>query len=153
QNQPSRRGTTMASSPHYFGINECVWTAEPRWRAGRPNTCLRLFNKPRSINVAKAPKQSPVNVYFSDFFRVAPEVIAAYGAINVSLLNDLPLFIDPFLLFNSSKPEYRLLHSELLKYLRFLRDKAAAGGLTEGLLLAWLTFPEVRQTWIGFSLR
>lgn len=74
------------------------------------------------------------------------------GLVNISLINDLPLFIDPFLLFNSSDPQHRLLHSELLKYLRFLRDKAAAGPISPGLLRAWLTFPEVKQTWLGFSL-
>jgi hypothetical protein len=37
----------------------------------------------------------------------------------------LPLFIDPFLLFRSRKPEYRGLHDEIIKYLRFLKGKSA----------------------------
>jgi hypothetical protein len=106
----------------------------------------------REVHVPVEPTSVRVNVYFSDFFDVGAETLTTYGAVNVSLLNDLPLFIDPFLLFNSDKPEYRLLHSELLKYLRFLRDKASQGPLTEGLLRAWLTFSEVKQTWLGFSL-
>ena len=81
-----------------------------------------------------------------------PTELDSAGVVNVSLINDLPLFIDPFLLFNSSDPKLRLLHSELLRYLRFLRDKAAAGSIPGGLLKAWLTFPEVKQTWLGFSL-
>lgn len=93
-----------------------------------------------------------VKVYFSDFFGIAPEALAEYGAINISLINDLPLFIDPFLLFNSKKPAYREQHDALLDYLGFLRDKAAAGQLSDGLIRAWMTFPEVRQTWLGFSL-
>jgi hypothetical protein len=59
-----------------------------------------------------------MNVYFSDVFVVDPDTIEKYGAFNISLINDLPLFIDPFLLFNSPKPEYQILHSEMLKYVR-----------------------------------
>ena len=44
-----------------------------------------------------------MKVYFSDFFNVNPDVIEKYGAFNISLINDFPLFIDPFLLFNSNK--------------------------------------------------
>jgi hypothetical protein len=35
----------------------------------------------------------------SEYFRVPPEKLETYGAFNVSLVADLPLFIDPFLLF------------------------------------------------------
>jgi hypothetical protein len=42
----------------------------------------------------------------------------------ISLVSDLPLFIDPFLLFNSDKPEYRRLPDSIIDYLRFLRDKS-----------------------------
>ncbi len=38
-----------------------------------------------------------LRIYFSDFFNVSPEKIKEYGAFNISLINDLPLFIDPFL--------------------------------------------------------
>jgi len=38
-----------------------------------------------------------MKVYFSDIFDVSPDTIEKYGAFNVSLINDLPLFIDPFL--------------------------------------------------------
>jgi len=43
-------------------------------------------------------RERPMKLYFSDFFEVSPEVIEKYGAFNPSLINDLPLFIDPFLL-------------------------------------------------------
>ena len=66
-----------------------------------------------------------MDVYFSNFFRVSPATIEKYGAFNISLVADLPLFIDPFLLFNSKKPEYQALHDRIIDYLRFLRDKAA----------------------------
>ena len=93
----------------------------------------------------------PLNLYFSDCFQVKPEIIEEYGAFNVSLLADLPLFVDPFLLFNSTKDEYRALHDDILKYLRFLRDKAVIGHVSNGLLMAWYCFPEIKQNWFGFS--
>ncbi|MGU9546368.1 hypothetical protein, partial [Bacillus cereus] len=76
-------------------------------------------------------------VYFSDFFNIDPRVVEDYGAFDVSLINDFPLFIDPFLLFNSSKEEYQELHKGIIKYLKFLRDKAKARKISEGLLKAW----------------
>jgi len=91
--------------------------------------------------------------FFADFFGVDPNVLDQYGAFNVSLVNDLPLFIDPFLLFNSEKEEYRHLHNEMIRYLIFLRDRASNGGLpSNSHLQAWYCFPEVKQNWLGFSL-
>ena len=37
------------------------------------------------------------DIYFSDYFSVLPDTIEEYGAFDVSLINDLPLFVDPFL--------------------------------------------------------
>jgi hypothetical protein len=91
-------------------------------------------------------------IYFSDFFGVPQEHLEEYGAFDVSLINDLPLFIDPFLLFNSGKAEYRALHDAIIEYLRFLRGKSLQGTLSSGLMEAWFTFREVRQTWLGYSL-
>jgi len=31
-------------------------------------------------------------IYFTDFFEIPPEVLNGYGALNISLINDLPLF-------------------------------------------------------------
>ena len=73
------------------------------------------------------------------------------GALDISLITDLPLFIDPFLLFNSKKAEYRKLHDQVIDYLVFLRDKARAGDVSEPMLRSWYCFPEVKQTWLGFS--
>ena len=92
-----------------------------------------------------------MRIYFSDWFGVAPEVLEEYGAFNISLINDLPLFIDPFLLFTSDKCEYQALHDSIIEYLRFLRDQSAQGHVSEGLLKAWYVFPEVRQLWFGYS--
>jgi hypothetical protein len=92
-----------------------------------------------------------IDLYFTDYFKVDPGTIDSYGAFNVSLIADLPLFIDPFLLFNSKKPEYQALHDDIINYLRFLRDKSADRDLDKGLIRAWYRFPEVKQNWLGFT--
>ncbi|MFP5181214.1 hypothetical protein PQS33_09270 [Bacillus altitudinis] len=92
-----------------------------------------------------------INVYFSDFFNIDAKVVEDYGAFDVSLINDFPLFIDPFLLFNSSKKEYQELHDGIIKYLMFLKDKAQAKKISAGLLKAWFMLPEIKQNWLGFS--
>ena len=53
---------------------------------------------------------------FSDTFGVEPEALEAYGAFDISVINDLPLFIDPFLLFHSEKEEYQALHRQIIDY-------------------------------------
>lgn len=92
-----------------------------------------------------------MKVYFSDFFEIQPQIIEAYEAFNPSLINDLPLFIDPFLLFNSEKKEYRKLHDEIISYVGFLRDISKQTGINKGLLKSWFLFPEVKQNWFGYS--
>ena len=89
--------------------------------------------------------------YFSDFFQVPEKALEEHGAFNISLINDLPLFIDPFLLFNSNKPEYKELHDEVIRYVAFLRDRSKQQGIDKGLMRAWFLFPEVRQNWLGYS--
>ena len=73
-----------------------------------------------------------IDIYFCDIFDVEEDDLETYGAFNISVVNDLPLFIDPFLLFNSKRPEYQALHDEMIRYLLFLRDKAATGTLRVG---------------------
>jgi hypothetical protein len=90
-------------------------------------------------------------VYFSDRFGIARTKVDRYGAFDISLVTDLPLFIDPFLLFNSRKQKYRRLHDEIIEYLLFLRDRATDPAIDAGLLRAWFHFPEVKQTWLGFT--
>jgi hypothetical protein len=91
-------------------------------------------------------------MFFTDVFDVSPDVLEDYGALNISLVNDLPLFIDPFLLFNSTDPDYQALHEHIIEYLSFLRDRSIQGTINDGLLEAWFTFREVKQNWLGFSL-
>jgi hypothetical protein len=93
-----------------------------------------------------------MKIYFSDFFHVPKSALRKYGAFDVSLLADLPLFVDPFLLFNSRKPAYRALHDRIIAYLRFLKEQSATDqDLDAALLDAWYMFPEVGQNWLGFS--
>jgi hypothetical protein len=90
--------------------------------------------------------------FFNEYFGVSADTVDTYGAFNISIVNDLPLFIDPFLLFNSGKEEYRHLHDDILRYVIFLRDTVASGRVNNDLLRSWFFFPEVKQNWLGFSL-
>jgi hypothetical protein len=92
-----------------------------------------------------------LNVYFSDWFGVSPDDLECYGAFNISLINDLPVFIDPFLLFGSDKPEYQALHERIIEYITFLRRMSESGPISRGLVKHWFLFPEVKQNWLGFS--
>ncbi|MEO6326472.1 MAG: hypothetical protein ABIQ65_17750 [Thermoanaerobaculia bacterium] len=92
-----------------------------------------------------------LNPYFSDGFGIDPEVVGEYGAFNISLVTDLPLFIDPFLIFTSEEPAYQTLHREIVRYVTFLRDQATEREIDDGLTFAWMMFSEVKQTWLGFS--
>ena len=68
-----------------------------------------------------------VKIYFSDYFDVSSNILEEYGAINISLINDIPLFIDPFLLFNSEDPKLREIHDEMQIPLRRHADSANSG--------------------------
>jgi hypothetical protein len=92
-----------------------------------------------------------MELYFSDQFGIDSSVLEQYGALDVSVVSDLPLFIDPFLLFNSPKAEYQQLHEQILKYLRFLRDEAT-DDLDPALIANWYRFKEVKQNWLGYTL-
>ncbi len=92
-----------------------------------------------------------MKIYFSDFFYISPATLEKYGAFNVSLINDLPLFIDPFLLFGSKKPEYQQLHNEILNYLTFLKLKSKEGINDLSKIRSWYIFSEVKQNWFGYS--
>ncbi len=89
---------------------------------------------------------------FSSYFNVPENALADYGAVDISLINDIPLFIDPFLLFGSTKEEYKKIHKEIIKYLLFLKEESQkAKASTRGMLQSWFLFPEIKQTWLGFS--
>lgn len=65
-----------------------------------------------------------IRIYFSDIFDVNPKIIENYGAFNISLISDLPMFIDPFLIFaNNQKYVYKKLHNQILEYLSFFKKE------------------------------
>ena len=88
---------------------------------------------------------------FSEKFKVEKNKIEEYGAINISLVCDLPLFIDPMLIFNSEKDEYKELHKNIIKYFHFLAKKAEQK-LEKADIKTWYTFNEVCNNWFGYAL-
>jgi hypothetical protein len=136
----------------HIGVLPNVWlgiSAEDQSSGGNRRFCSYT---PSSLVPGYDGGDCAVSTFFSDYFSVDPAVIETYGAFNISLITDLPLFIDPFLLFNSTHPEYRRLHGEIIKYLVFLKEKATAGDVSDALLESWYCFPEVKQTWLGFTI-
>ena len=53
-----------------------------------------------------------LKLLFSDYFNISSDVVESYGALDICVNSDLPLFIDPFLLFASEKDEYQKLHTK-----------------------------------------
>lgn len=92
-----------------------------------------------------------MSLYFSDQFEVSEDLLEEYGAFNPTVVVDLPLFVDPFLLFHSENPRYQEAHRAIISYLEYLRDLASAGKLNRGALKGLFCFPEVDQNWLGFS--
>ena len=86
-----------------------------------------------------------LNLHFSDFFNIDEKVLNLYGFFNISLINDFPLFIDPFLLFESDKAEYKKLHNDIIKYITYLRDRVIAKDLRAGEIEHLFYFPEIKQ--------
>jgi hypothetical protein len=90
-------------------------------------------------------------MFFSERFQIDADLVNAYGAIDISLVCDIPLFIDPMLIFNSDKPEYQSLHKEIIRYFHFLYTKSEKG-LSPEEIDAWFNFSEVPNNWLGYSL-
>jgi hypothetical protein len=91
-------------------------------------------------------------MYFSDVFSIPSETLARENVFDISLVSDLPLFIDPFLIFDSDNPRYQRLHNEIVKYVSFVRNKVVDGTATMSQLEEWLHFPEIRNNWLGYSV-
>ncbi|MDO8412487.1 MAG: hypothetical protein Q7S51_01710 [Gallionellaceae bacterium] len=85
---------------------------------------------------------------FSDYFEIDASVLDQYGALNICIESDLPLFIDPFLLFASDKAEYRALHDKIVGHLINLKQLAVINPQAD---LHLFQFPEVKQNWLGLS--
>lgn len=89
-------------------------------------------------------------MFFSEYFEIDPRLLLEYGALDISLVCDLPLFIDPMLIFNSNKPEYKKLHEGIIKYFYFLAQKAQ-NKLQKNEIKVWFKFSEVKNNWLGYS--
>lgn len=90
-------------------------------------------------------------MFFSEYFGIEAQVVEKYGAVDISFVCDLPLFIDPMLIFNSEKDEYKKLHQDIIRYFHFLYQKAASG-VSDKELKAWFEFNEVPNNWLGYSM-
>jgi hypothetical protein len=93
---------------------------------------------------------SDFKLLFSDYFNIDKVTLEDYGALNICLTADLPLFIDPFLLFASYKPEYQRLHTEVVEHLIFLKEHAIDSS-EEDVNFSLFRFPEIKQNWLGMS--
>ncbi|WP_204369124.1 hypothetical protein [Methylocucumis oryzae] len=87
-----------------------------------------------------------IKLLFSEYFEIDGDVLDAYGALNICIDADLPLFIDPFLLFSSEKPEYTELHDQIVNHLIALKELATNNPSVDARLFQ---FPEVKQNWLG----
>lgn len=87
---------------------------------------------------------------FSDYFNLDKSDLDDYGVLNLCLSSDLPLFLDPFLLFASEKEEYKVLHKKIIDHLIILKNIATENksSATKNNLFK---FPEIKQNWLGMS--
>lgn len=90
-------------------------------------------------------------MFFSEYYGIATSIIEEYGAVDIPFVCDIPLFIDPMLIFNSEKKEYKKLHKKIIKYFHFLYKKAQEGLSTKE-LGAWFEFNEVPNNWLGYAM-
>ena len=89
-----------------------------------------------------------LKLLFSDYFNISSDVVESYGALDICVNSDLPLFIDPFLLFASEKDEYQNLHTKIVDHLISLKNIAIKEKDKANTQL--FQFPEIKQNWLGF---
>ena len=87
---------------------------------------------------------------FSDYFNIDQSILDKYGALNICLSADMPLFIDPFLLFASEDEEYKKLHQSLIDHILILK-KIAIEDKEAAINNSLFRFPEIKQNWLGVS--
>ena len=86
---------------------------------------------------------------FSDYFRVDKDIIQNYGAVDISLYSDTPLFIDPILIYGNENSTIKLQYHEIVKYLVYLNERAKDPNITEQDKKYLFNFKEVKQNWLG----
>jgi hypothetical protein len=87
-------------------------------------------------------------VLFSDYFELSSDTLDNYGALNICLSADLPLFVDPFLLFSSEKEDYKKLHTKIIDHIIYLKQIATSKN--ERKKIDNFKFKEVKQNWLGW---
>ena len=85
---------------------------------------------------------------FSDYFGVEKTIIDEYGAVDISLFADTPLFIDPLLIYNNEEQEIKKAYSLISDYLLFL-NKIVSENLTKEEIGYYFKFKEVKENWLG----
>lgn len=93
---------------------------------------------------------SNFKLLFSDYFQIDNSLLENFGALNICLSSDLPMFIDPFLLFASKKPEYQILHKKVVNHLLILKNYATENN-GQDVDINLFRFPEIKQNWLGLS--
>lgn len=88
--------------------------------------------------------------FFSDFFNVNKGVMKKYDAFDISLISDTPAFIDPFLLYSSKKEAYKIVHENMIEYIKFLCKKANDAKTDSNVLEKYYYFKEPKQNWLGY---
>ena len=91
-----------------------------------------------------------VFMYFSNYFNVDKKKIQEYGAVDISLVLDLPLFIDPILIYSSEKKEYNELYNYIIKFFAFLYNEKKRTNSSDS-IKKYIKSSEVKQNWLGFS--
>lgn len=86
---------------------------------------------------------------FNEYYDVTTESLDEYGAFNISLDCDTPLYIDPILIFLSKSKEIKNWHSKIINYILFLSQQKHKYGFSKGILNNFFTFKEVRNNWLG----
>ena len=84
---------------------------------------------------------------FSDYFGIPATKLEKAGVLDICLTADLPLFIDPFLLFASEKPIYQKLHKNIIDHILELKRIATEDRNPD---LRMFCFPEIEHNWLGF---
>jgi len=90
-------------------------------------------------------------MFFSEKFNVNKKVIEDFGTVDISLVCDIPFFVDPMLIFYSEKEEYKKLHNNIIKYFYFLKTKAKQD-LSDKDISRFFYFNEIPNNWFGYSL-
>jgi hypothetical protein len=93
---------------------------------------------------------SNFKLLFSEYFDIEEAILDNYGALNICISSDLPLFIDPFLLFASEKPKYKELHDKVVNHLLLLKAYAIENN-GKDVNINLFKFPEIKQNWLGLA--